>query len=105
MTLHATPMDLGVDGTADIKANVYHLRVRYAYLANQGSDGEHYIYSPFSNAALIGTEAFYKEASDWAKSELQKANDLGLIPPGILKGADMSKPITRENSAELAFVV
>ena len=98
------PMDLGVGGTADIKANVYHLRVRYAYSANQGSDDEHYIYSPFSNIASIGTEAFYKEASDWAKSELQKSNDLGLIP-GILKGADMTKPITREEFAELAVVL
>lgn len=98
------PVDLGVDGTADIKANVYHLRVRYAYSANQGSDDEHYIYSPFSNTASIGTGAFYKEASDWAKSELQKANDMGLIP-GILKGADMTKPITREEFAELAVVL
>jgi len=98
------PMDLGVGGTADIKANVYHLRVRYAYSANQGSDDEHYIYSPFSNIISIGTEAFYKEASDWAKSELQKANELALIP-AILKGADMTKPITREEFAELAVVL
>ena len=97
--------NLGVDGTVDIKTNVYYIRVRYAYVDNQGSDGqEHYIYSPFSNTASIGTEAFYKEASDWAKSELQKANDLGLIP-AILKGADMTKPITREEFAELAVVL
>ena len=97
------PMDLGVDGTVDIEANVYHLRVRYAYSANQGSD-DYYIYSPFSNTASIGTEAFYKDASDWATPELQKANDLGLIP-GILKGADMTKPITREEFAELAVML
>lgn len=97
------PMDLGVAGTADIKANVYHLRVRYAYLANQGSD-DYYIYSPFSNTASIGTEAFYKEASAWATAELQKANDLGLIPD-ILKGADMTKPITREEFCELAVLL
>jgi len=97
--------NLGVDGTVDIKTNVYYIRVRYAYVDNQGSDGEeHYIYSPFSNTASIGTEAFHKGASDWAKSELQKANDLGLIP-GILKGADMTKPITREEFAELAVVL
>lgn len=98
------PMDYGVEGAVDIKANVYHLRVRYAYLANQGSDSEHYIYSPFSNIVSIGTGAFYKEASDWAKSELQKANDLGLIP-AILKGADMTKPITREEFCELAVLL
>ena len=98
------PTDLGVDGSVDIKANVYHIRVRYAYLAYSDDDGDHWIYSPFSNTASIGTGAFYKEASDWAKSELQKANDLGLIP-AILKGADMTKPITREEFAELAVVL
>jgi len=97
--------NLGVDGTVDIKTNVYYIRVRYAYVDNQGSDGqEHYIYSPFSNTASIDTESFYKKASDWAKSELQKASDLGLIP-SILKGADMTKPITREEFAELAVVL
>lgn len=99
------PMDLGVDGIVDIKKNVYHIRVRYAYVANQGSDGEeYYIYSPFSNVASIGTEAFYKAASEWATPELQKANNLGLIPD-ILKGADMTKPITREEFAELAVLL
>ena len=98
------PMDFGVDDTVDIKANVYHIRVRYGYLVGQGEEEEYYIYSPFSNVATIGTEAFYKEASNWAKPELQKANDLGLIPD-ILKGADMTKPITREEFAELAVVL
>jgi|LAHS01.1.fsa_nt_gb hypothetical protein len=98
------PTDLGVDGSVDIKANVYHIRVRYAYLAYSDDDGDHWIYSPFSNTASIGTGAFYKEASDWAKSELQKANDLGLFP-AILKGADMTKPITREEFCELAVLL
>ena len=98
------PMDLGVDGNVDIKANIYHIRVRYAYVANQGSDEGHYIYSPFSNVVSIGTKAFYKNASGWAKSELQKAYDLGLIPD-ILKGADMTKPITREEFAELGVLL
>ena len=98
------PMDLGVAGNVDIKANVYHLRVRYAYVANQGSDEDHYIYSPFSNVVSIGTKAFYKNASGWAKTELQKAYDLGLIPD-ILKGADMTKPITREEFAELGVLL
>jgi hypothetical protein len=96
------PVDMGVNETIDIKTNVYYLRVRYAYSANQGSDDEHYIYSPFSNVASIGMEAFYKEASEWAKSELQGANDLGLIP-AILKGADMTKPSRGKNSASLPF--
>ena len=35
------PMDLGVDGNVDIKANVYHVRVRYAYLAYSDDDGDY----------------------------------------------------------------
>ena len=98
------PMDLGVDGNVDIKANVYHLRVRYAYVDNQGSDEDHYIYSPFSNVVSIGTKAFYKNASGWAKTELQKAYDLGLIPY-ILNFSYITKPITREEFAELAVLL
>lgn len=97
------PVDVGLDGNVDIKTNVYHVRVRYAYEANQGGDS-YYVYSPFSNVATIGTEAFYMKASEWATSELQKAYDLGLIPD-ILKGADLTKPITREEFAELAVIL
>jgi hypothetical protein len=39
-------------------------------------------------------------ASEWATAELEKADELGLIPD-ILKGADLTKPITR---AEFAAV-
>ncbi len=46
-------------------------------------------------------EPFYQSASDWAKPELEKAYDAGLIPE-ILKGLDMKKPISREEFAELA---
>ncbi|MGE5544766.1 MAG: S-layer homology domain-containing protein [Bacillota bacterium] len=102
--IECDPMDLGVAGTVDIKANVYHLRVRYAYLAYSDDAGDHWVYGPFSNVATIGTGAFYKKASEWAKSELQKANDLGLIPD-ILKGADLTRPITREEFCELAVLL
>ncbi len=43
----------------------------------------------------------YSNASNWAKTELDKANEYELIPDS-LKGADMTKPITREEFAELA---
>ncbi len=43
----------------------------------------------------------YDHASSWAISELDKASEFGLIPDS-LKGADMTKPITREEFAELA---
>jgi hypothetical protein len=97
------PIDAGEFDTIDIKANIYHFRVRYAFLVSNDEE-EYWIYSPFSNVASVGTKAFYKEVSDWAKSELQKANDLGLIPD-ILKGTDMTKPITREEFAKLAVVL
>ncbi|MDD4493222.1 MAG: S-layer homology domain-containing protein [Eubacteriales bacterium] len=98
------PLDLGVEGTVDIKSNAYHLRVRYAYLVNQnsGNDDEYYIYGPFSNVASIGVDDFYKDAHEWAKPELQEAYDADLIPD-ILIGKDMTKPITREEFCELAL--
>lgn len=40
-------------------------------------------------------------ASDWAKTEIKKADEMGLIP-NSLKSADLTKPITREEFAELA---
>lgn len=98
------PVDLGISGDTDIKANIYHFRVRYAYLVNQnsGNDDEYYIYGPFSNVFSIGTDAFYKEASEWAEPELKEAQDADLIPD-ILVGKDMTKPITREEFCELAL--
>lgn len=99
-----SPADLGVDGAVDIKANAYYLRVRYAFFAYSDDSGDHWVYSPFSNVATVSAGAFYKAASEWAKPELQKAYELGLIPD-ILKGADMTKPITREEFAELAVLL
>jgi hypothetical protein len=43
-------------------------------------------------------------ASAWAGAELQKANEMGLIPD-LLKGADMTKNITREEFAEVALLM
>lgn len=97
------PINEGHLENVDIKSNIYSSRVRYAYLISNDEE-EYYAYSPFSNTASIGTEAFYKDASDWATPELQKAYDIGLIPD-ILKGADMTKPITREEFAELAVML
>ena len=52
--------------------------------------------SDYSNEAALGLVS-----SKWAEPELKKADEYGLIPD-ILKGADMTKPITREEFAELA---
>ena len=80
-----------------IEENVYYFRVLFEGEPSTGN----YIRSGFSNIASTKVEA-YSSASDWAKSELNKASDYGLIPES-LKGADMTKPITREEFAEVAI--
>lgn len=97
------PISLGDLDTIDVKANVYQFRVRYSYL-NSTDEDEYYIYSAFSNTATIGIDAYYEKASTWAVAELDKANEYGLIP-AILKGADMTKAITREEFCELALLL
>lgn len=58
---------------------------------------EHFpLYSVISHNMLA-----WSNASQWATAELKKADDAGLIPD-ILKGADLTRPITREEFAELA---
>lgn len=52
---------------------------------------------------FAATEA-WSEASAWAKAELKKAMDMGLIP-NILMGADMTKPITRAEFAAVCVKV
>jgi hypothetical protein len=59
--------------------------------------------SEWSNVISVNTPA-WSNASTWATGELQDASDLGLIP-NILKGADMTKPITREEFCELAVLL
>jgi len=98
--LEGNPVDEGGFGEVDIKKNTYYFR---AYFMIELTDGT-VVKSPFSNIATIGTPAFYSGASNWAKPELQRAYELGLIPD-ILKGADMTRPINREEFAELAILL
>lgn len=82
---------------------IFDVKVRYCfdiYRYPGKSEISQMIYSPFSNILSIGTPA-YSNASTWAKAELDKADSYGLIPES-LKGADMTRPITREEFAELA---
>ncbi len=81
-----------------IEENIYYFRV--AYEGAPTTSGAK-IRSGFSNVASTKVET-YSNASNWAKPELDKANDYGLLPDS-LKGADMTKPITREEFAELAI--
>jgi len=91
------PIDEGAWGEIDIKENAYYFR---AFFELEKPDGS-FVKSPFSNVIEIGTGAFYSGASNWAKPELEKANELGLVPD-ILKGADMTKSITRAEFAAVA---
>lgn len=79
-----------------IEENVYRFRILFE--AEPSIDK--FIQSDFSNEFSLGVER-YSNASDWAKGELDKAGDLGLIPD-ILKGADMTKGITRREFAALS---
>lgn len=89
------------DGSTDkieINNHTYAFKAQFYY---DYYDQPYKINSSASNVVSIGSGSFYSKATEWAKPELQKAYDLGLIPD-ILKGADMTKPITREEFCELA---
>jgi hypothetical protein len=84
------------------EAAIYEIKFRYCFdYSNYPAAGKSgVISSPFSNIISHGMAA-YSNVSKWAKTELDKANEYELIPAS-LKGADMTKPITREEFAELA---
>lgn len=90
---------------SDYSQMSYAVKIRYrvdlrSYVQSGRSDT---IYSPFSNIVSHNMPA-WSDASSWATAELKKASDAGLIPK-ILDGADMTKPITREEFCELALVL
>lgn len=76
------------------------IRTRYVY---EGGANVPALQSEWSNIISINSPS-WSNASKWATEELQNASDLGLIPD-ILKGADMTKPITREEFCELAVLL
>lgn len=82
------------DNTVIIEEAYVQIRMRYYA-------GE--LLSPWSNIVSINTPAWSK-ASSWADDELKKADQYGLIPD-ILRGADMTRPITREEFCELALLL
>ncbi|SCG83974.1 S-layer domain protein [Proteiniborus sp. DW1] len=90
------PVEKNLVDKVVIEENVYYFRIIFEAEPTTSN----YIRSDFSNIASTKVES-YSNASNWAKSELDKADDYGLIPSS-LKGADMTKPITREEFAELA---
>lgn len=88
-------------------AAAYEVKVRYKVdeRAYQQSDATAYklLYSLYSNLLSYGMPA-WSGASAWATPELQKASNMGLIPDS-LKGADMTKNITREEFGEVALLM
>lgn len=86
----------------DVAAAVFEVKCRYTLDMSYypGSTSSAVLYSPFSNTLKQGTPA-YSNASTWAVTELDTASRTDLIPD-ILLGADMKKPITREEFACLA---
>ncbi len=98
------PIDEGSLTSVDIKSHIYSYQLRVYYDYYEGWPDVQPIYSPVSNVVTIGSGSFYSDASTWAEPELEKANELGLIP-AILKGADMTKPITREEFCELSVLL
>lgn len=98
------PIDEGSLSSVDIKSHIYSYQLRVYFDYYEGWPDVLPIYSPVSNVVTIGSGSFYSNASNWAEAELKKANELGLVP-AILKGADMTKPITREEFCELAVLL
>jgi hypothetical protein len=86
----------------DVAAAMFEVKCRYTLDMSYypGSTSSTVLSSPFSNTLRQGTPA-YSNASTWAVTELNTAAEADLIP-GILQGADMKKPITREEFACLA---
>lgn len=104
-TYEYRPFDEGDWDTVDIKSETYEFRARFTSMWGYVDDWlDKYVYSNYSNTVTIGNPEYYDKASDWAVTELDKANEAGLIPE-ILKGKDLTKPITREEFAELAVVL
>lgn len=98
------PDDEGTIETIDIKSHIYSYQIQVFFDYYEGWPDVKPIYSPASNIVTIGSGSFYSDASSWAEPQLKKANEQGLIPD-IIKGADMTKPISREEFCELAVLL
>jgi hypothetical protein len=88
-------VDEGLTDEIIIEENIYFFRVAYVCEKQLGTP----VISTYSNVVSTKMDA-YTNASDWAKPELDDANEKGLIPESMI-GADMTRPITREEFAEL----
>ncbi|NCB62467.1 MAG: hypothetical protein EOM52_02470 [Clostridia bacterium] len=102
------PIPNRTDGKAIVvDATKIELRMRYEwYLAADWLPAHEAVVSKVTNASpwsnIIGINAdAWSSASAWATPELEKADKAGLIPD-VLKGQDLTKPITRAEFAALS---
>ena len=87
------------NGWFDLENNTIYFKLRFEMRDYDGNK----VYSDWTDVFTIGKEVDKEEynASDWAQTYIQQADELGLIPE-VLEGADMSKPITRLEFAAVA---
>jgi len=76
-----------------------HVKLRTRYQYHKGN-GTLVLASDWSNVIEFGAPA-WGNASSWATAELKKAEELELIPD-CLRGADLTKPITRTEFAAVS---
>ncbi len=98
-------LDLEDEGTMTetvINSRVYTYRVRfsYTYIWGDGPGEFDDLSSSWSNELASKSTAFYSGASSWAVTELDKAQEYGLITDRIKN--NMSGKVTREEFAEIA---
>jgi len=96
--------DVG-NGHLNLKDNTIYLRARYWLHVYSGEE----VFSEWTPVFTLGKnvdDAVAKPpiTSDWATAEIEKADELGLVPDS-LKGADLTRPITRAEFAAVAVKV
>lgn len=89
-------------GWFDLDNNTIYFKLRF----EMRDYDDNKVYSDWTDVFTIGKEVDKEEfeASDWAKEELARADELGLIPD-CLDGADLTADITRAEFAAVAVKV
>ena len=88
-------------GYINVTDNTIYMKLRY--MSRLADDTV--AYSDWTEVFTVGDKVDNEiQASDWAKAELEKAEEMGLIPE-ILDGADLTADITRAEFAAVAVKV
>ena len=86
------------EGFLNLTDNDIYLKLRYMVKFSDDTVA----YSDWTEVFTVGDKVDNEiQASDWAKAELEKAEEMGLIPE-ILDGADLTADITRAEFAAVA---